>query len=256
MPFLPTALAVSAVLGPLAGMLAHRIVRRWPEELPLFGAPLPCPVCGRPPGGGVRRSFSWRRACGHGPDPWALLGMAGFTAAFALLAVTEPHRSWFGWSQSLLLVFLLYPLSAIDIRTMTVEVRLVALGLLLRMAALAIFEPAQLLQMMAGLLIGAGFFHMLDLLYEVVRKRRGLGEGDAAVAALVGAFVGWEGLAPAIGLAALAGLAVGLAWIVIARRSLSAPIPFTPFLALGGLVVYLAGLHGGVVLFPVWPPLR
>ncbi len=147
----------------------------------------------------------------------------------------------------MLLFSVLVPLSVIDWQTMTVEPRLVAFGVGLHLLALLIFQRDLFMASLAGMLIGAGFFHMLDFFYEMVRGRRGLGEGDAAVAGLVGAFVGWQGIVPVFALASIAGLIGGIAWLFATRRGLDAPIPFVPFVAVAGLAVYLAQLHGWIV---------
>jgi leader peptidase (prepilin peptidase)/N-methyltransferase len=170
-----------------------------------------------------------------------------------LLGWSHPVSGWAGWSQAVLLWGLLFPIAAIDLRSLLVDLRLVALGITLRLLSLLLWERAALLEMAAGLLIAAGFFQILELFYEVLRGRRGLGEGDAAVAGLVGAFVGWQGVLPLVALAALAGLAVGLPWLVASRRPLSTPIPFAPFLCAAGMAVYLAELHGWPGAWPLIP---
>lgn len=147
----------------------------------------------------------------------------------------------------MLLFAVLVPLSVIDWQSMTVEPRLVAFGVGLHLLSVLIFQGEQFLASIGGLLIGAGFFHMLDFFYEMVRGRRGLGEGDAAVAGLVGAFVGWQGLVPVFALASVAGLIGGIAWLAVSRRGLDAPIPFVPFVSVAGMAVYLAQLHGWIV---------
>ena len=105
--------------------------------------------------------------------------------------------------------------------------------------------------MVAGMLIAAGLFHILDLLYEALRGRKGLGDGDAAVAGLLGAFVGMQGVLPMVALAALGGLIGGVTWLLATRRPLSTPVPFAPFLCAAGMVVYLARLHGWAISIPL-----
>jgi prepilin signal peptidase PulO-like enzyme (type II secretory pathway) len=92
--------------------------------------------------------------------------------------------------------------------------------------------------------MGAGFFHLLGLAYEVLRRRQGLGEGDAAVAGLLGAFIGWQGLLPMVGLAAALGLVAAVPLLASGRRTAQTPIPFVPFLCAAAMAVYLARLHG------------
>ncbi len=81
---------------------------------------------------------------------------------------------------------------------------------------------------------------MVEIIYGALRNRQGLGQGDAAVLGLIGAFVGWEGVFAVVGLSALLGLLVGVPWMVVGRRGLAAPLPFVPFLGLAGLGVYIS----------------
>ena len=129
----------------------------------------------------------------------------------------------------------------IDLRTLTVETRLVLIGLALRAVGLAIFQRSLLLPMGGGMLIGAGLFTMVELIYRAARNRVGLGEGDAAVMGLIGFFVGWQGVLPVVGLAALSGLIVGFPLLLLRREPTSStPIPFVPFLAAAGMAVFLS----------------
>src|ERR687888_495816 len=72
---------------------------------------------------------------------------------------------------------------------------------------------------------------------------RGLGMGDAKLAAVMGLYLGWS-VAPALLVAFGAGAVAGS--LLVAREGALArrrAIPFAPFLALGGLVALCAG-HG------------
>jgi leader peptidase (prepilin peptidase)/N-methyltransferase len=168
-----------------------------------------------------------------------------------VLGWTHPTADWAGWSQAVLLWAFLYAVAVIDLRAMVVDLRLVALGISLRLLSLLWLERGALLEMLAGLLIATGFFHILGLFYEVLRGRRGLGEGDPAVAGLAGVFLGWESVLPLVALAAAGGLLAGVPWLAMTRRSWSTPIPFAPFLCGAGLILYLARLHGWTSPWPL-----
>jgi leader peptidase (prepilin peptidase)/N-methyltransferase len=66
----------------------------------------------------------------------------------------------------------------------------------------------------------------------------GLGFGDVKLLAMIGAFVGPLGVVQTILAAALAGLALGLAWVAVHRR-FDVPFGFGPALALGALLTLL-----------------
>ena len=177
--------------------------------------------------------------------------VAAMVAGSLALSLTHPREDWIGLSRLLLLWCAALPLAWIDLRTQLVDTSWLVGALALRLTAVALLERPQLLSMLGGLLIAAGFFHILDLVYETLRHRRGLGDGDPAVAGLMGAFVGVEGVLPLVGLAAVTGLVGGALWLLASRRGWSDPIPFAPFLVLAGLIVALAQTHR----WGLWPVL-
>jgi leader peptidase (prepilin peptidase)/N-methyltransferase len=71
--------------------------------------------------------------------------------------------------------------------------------------------------------------------------RPALGLGDAKLAALLGAWLGLSGLGVAVVLAVFAGAIIGGLGRISGRLSRHQPMPFGPFLAAGGLVVWLGG---------------
>ena len=95
----------------------------------------------------------------------------------------------------------------------------------------------------AALAAAVGFMALAGIsgLYCLVRGRSGLGLGDAKLLAAGGAWVGLHGLAPAVGIGALATLAVVLSVAWIKGRSVdgSTAVPFGPGLAVG---IYAAAL--------------
>ena len=148
------------------------------------------------------------------------------------------------WIQGVLLTCLLYALAVTDLRTLHVPLPPVFAGMAARVAYLALLERPALLPMVLGLFAGAGMLTLAGLAHETARGRAGLGEGDAAVLGLIGGFVGWQGLVPALLGAALAGLIGGGGLLLVQRKPLDTPLPFAPFLAAGGWAVYAAQAAG------------
>ena len=68
-----------------------------------------------------------------------------------------------------------------------------------------------------------------------------LGLGDAKLAALLGAWLGLTGLGLTVLLAVFTGAAVGVIGLVSGRLQRGQPVPFGPFLAVGGLAVWCLG---------------
>ena len=78
-------------------------------------------------------------------------------------------------------------------------------------------------------------------LYKLVTGKEGMGYGDFKLLAAIGAWLGWKMLPLVILLSSLAGAAVGIGLIVLARQGRNVPIPFGPYLAIAGLVALFWG---------------
>jgi leader peptidase (prepilin peptidase)/N-methyltransferase len=77
--------------------------------------------------------------------------------------------------------------------------------------------------------------------YKLMTGKEGMGYGDFKLLAAIGAWLGWKMLPLVILLASCAGALIGIALIVLARRAREAPIPFGPYLAIGGLAALFHG---------------
>ena len=77
-----------------------------------------------------------------------------------------------------------------------------------------------------------------------VASRGGMGDGDVRLSPLLGAYLGWLGLAyvpVGLFLGFLFGAIVGVAAMVIGRAGRKTAIPFGPFLAAGTIVAVFVG---------------
>ncbi|MDN5293145.1 MAG: leader peptidase (prepilin peptidase) / N-methyltransferase [Eubacteriales bacterium] len=89
---------------------------------------------------------------------------------------------------------------------------------------------------LAGMIIG---FVLMAALFYLSGGR--MGGGDVKYAAVIGLFTGGKLVWVALFLAFILGASVSLLLILSRRRSLRDPIPFGPFLALGGSIALLWG---------------
>jgi leader peptidase (prepilin peptidase) / N-methyltransferase len=78
-------------------------------------------------------------------------------------------------------------------------------------------------------------------LFKLVTGKEGMGYGDFKLLAAIGAWFGWQLLPAVILLSSLAGSVIGIMLIVLARHGRSTPIPFGPYLALGGIAALFWG---------------
>ena len=235
-------LALAGVL--LIAPLAYRIILHWPEDRSVLRHWHRCAVCGErlPSHHWIPWVEALRREappCQHA-QPRLMLGTYLFFIAMGIiLGVTHLSQPWPVMVQSLLMVGVFFPLAVIDLNRLEVEPRLIVLGLAGRFIGLGLTQPALLMDMLGGMLVGAGFFTMVNLVYQTLRHRSGLGDGDAPMLGLIGAFVGWQGILPVVALSALAGLLIAPPLLLAMRKKLNSPIPYVPFLAIAGCVIYL-----------------
>jgi leader peptidase (prepilin peptidase)/N-methyltransferase len=78
-------------------------------------------------------------------------------------------------------------------------------------------------------------------LFKLVTGKEGMGYGDFKLLAAIGAWFGWQLLPAVILLSSVVGSVVGIALILLAKHGRSVPIPFGPYLALGGIAALFWG---------------
>jgi leader peptidase (prepilin peptidase)/N-methyltransferase len=92
-----------------------------------------------------------------------------------------------------------------------------------------------------GILLGGGFIFALAWFYHFLRKKEGIGMGDAKLLALMGGWLGYEALFPILFYSSLSGSLIGIILLSAQKKlSMKAAIPFGPFLALGALIQLLS----------------
>ncbi len=149
----------------------------------------------------------------------------------------------------LVFIYALIVIAFIDWNCMIIEPRVIILTIVVRLIWLAWFQSHSLLHYISSMLIAAGAFYFISFFYETLRRRQGLGDGDAAVIGLIGLWIGWETLSIAILIAALSGILIGGSLIILQKRPLATTrIPFAPFLCIGGGSVYFVQEFAGIPL--------
>lgn len=137
-----------------------------------------------------------------------------------------------------LLIFtaLLIPLCTIDLREQLLPDVLTYLllwcGLLVNCFGIFV-EPSSAI---FGAAAGYSVFWLTANLFKKITHRDGLGYGDCKLLAALGAWVGWQGLVWVILIASLSGTLITLLLMALKRHKATHPIPFGPFLAVGGWI--------------------
>jgi len=78
-------------------------------------------------------------------------------------------------------------------------------------------------------------------LFKLLTGKEGMGYGDFKLLAAIGAWFGWQLLPAVILLSSLAGSIIGIGLIVLTKHGRNVPIPFGPYLALGGIAALFLG---------------
>ncbi len=146
---------------------------------------------------------------------------------------------------SCLLGWMLLALAAADFRFYLLPdfltLPLIAAGLVVAWA----LDPDDMLSHVVGAAAGLTFIVVLRYIYWIMRKREGIGLGDAKLLAAAGAWVTLTGLPSVVLLAAVAALVFAVARQGWAGRLTAADrVPFGPFLCFGLWIVWLYGPLG------------
>ncbi|CAG0973698.1 leader peptidase (prepilin peptidase) / N-methyltransferase [Methylophilaceae bacterium] len=78
-------------------------------------------------------------------------------------------------------------------------------------------------------------------LFKIVTGKEGMGYGDFKLLAAIGAWFGWQLLPAVLLLSSIVGSVIGIGLIVLAKHGREMPIPFGPYLALGGIAALFWG---------------
>ncbi|HEX3169455.1 MAG TPA: A24 family peptidase [Burkholderiales bacterium] len=262
--FVTAVTVMSLAIGSFLNVVIHRLPkmleRQWRDELSELNgqevAPLPrynlmvprsaCPACGHAIGAlenvPLISYFALRGKC------------AGCKARIspryplveALTGVLSGYIAWrygFTWQTLALLVFVwsMIALAFIDLDTFylpdDITLPLVWAGLLANMGGLFVDLQSAVIGAIAGYLA----LWIVFWGYKLATGKDGMGYGDFKLLAAIGAWLGWKMLPVVILLSSLVGAIVGISLIVFARHGRNVPIPFGPYLVLGGLIALFWG---------------
>lgn len=234
-------LAFTAILGLCVGSFLNVVIARLPAGRSIAYPGSACPHCGKP--------IAWydnlpvlsyallRGRCRYCRDPisWRYPGVE---VACGILFALAYHRFevGLGLASALVLVAGLLAITAIDLDHQIIpdvlSVPGIALGLLFSVAPGGIGWADSLL----GVLVGGGLFVVIIVASTLVIGQAGMGVGDVKLGAMLGAFLGWKLALLSILLSMLLGGPLAGTLLATGRKGRKDPIPFGPFLAVGGLI--------------------
>ena len=169
-----------------------------------------------------------------------------YPAVELLTAVLAGLISWkFGYTYTALFaaafVFVLITLTFIDLDTQLLPddltLPLLWLGLFFNLDYGFTDLKSAIIGAMAGYLV----LWLVFWLFKLLRGKEGMGYGDFKLLAAIGAWFGWQLLPAVILLSSTLGVMIGIAFLIMTKRNKDTPIPFGPFLAIGGIAALFYG---------------
>lgn len=162
------------------------------------------------------------------------------TMALVLVCVWRFGFGWQGFGACLLTCFLI-ALAGIDLRTQllpdSLTLPLLWLGMVAAVENLYIGPKAALL----GAIAGYVSLWSVWWLFKQITGKEGMGHGDFKLLAALGAWCGLNGILPTVLLSSLVGAIIGSVWLAVKGRDRATPIPFGPYLAIAGWIVFMWG---------------
>jgi len=262
--FVTAVTVMSLAIGSFLNVVIHRLPkmleRQWRDELselngqevaagPRYNLMVPrsaCPACGHAIGALENVPLiSYLALRGKCAGCKARISPR-YPLVEALTGVLSGYIAWrygFTWQTLALLVFVwsMIALAFIDLDTFylpdDITLPLVWAGLLANMGGLFVDLQSAVIGAIAGYLA----LWIVFWGYKVATGKDGMGYGDFKLLAAIGAWLGWKMLPVVILLSSLVGAIVGISLIVFARHGRNVPIPFGPYLVLGGLIALFWG---------------
>jgi leader peptidase (prepilin peptidase) / N-methyltransferase len=147
---------------------------------------------------------------------------------------------WQGFGAAMLSCFLI-AMSGIDVRTQLLPDQLTLPLLWLGLIASVdnLFIPAK--AAIAGAVLGYLSLWVVYWVYKQLTGKIGMGHGDFKLLAALGAWAGYKALLPIVLLSSLVGAIIGSIWLMTKGRDQGTPIPFGPYLAIAGWIVFMWG---------------
>ncbi len=149
----------------------------------------------------------------------------------------------FGWQGFGALVFtgFLISLAGIDLRTQLLpdQLTLPLMWLGLIAAVDNLYMPAK--PALIGAVVGYLSLWIVWWVFKQLTGKEGMGHGDFKLLAALGAWIGLKGILPTILLSSLVGAIIGSVWLAMKGKDRATPIPFGPYLAVAGWIVFMWG---------------
>lgn len=243
------------IFGACIGSFLNVVIYRIPAEISLIHPPSRCPRCMHPLG--VTENvpvFGWLWLKGR--CHWCKTKISSrYPLMEAFTGLVFMGVFWrFGYSIETIgyCLFLswLISLSMIDLDTMTLPSSLTKSGLVLGLVFQAVIgwlasqgqgTANQLMFGIGGAVSGIWLLEVIALIGLIVMRQQAMGDADGKLMATIGAWIGWKFVVLASFIACGVGAVIGGGAIALKIIGKKQPMPFGPFLALGGALSLFFG---------------
>ena len=233
----------AAMLGAIVGSFLNVCILRWPADQSVISPRSRCPGCGEPIAWYDNIPvLSWlllRARCRHCKTkvsvqyPLVELAAAGLWAYMAYrggLTLEAFRGAVFGT--------ILIGIAMTDAREYIIPDEFTLGGLVIGLLFAVAGGWAGLGNAVLGAGLGFALLWLVGYVGTLVLKEDAMGGGDIKMMAMVGAFLGWQGVLLTIFLGALGGTLIFVPVTLLGQKKL---VPFGIFLAIGAAATYLVG---------------
>jgi len=130
----------------------------------------------------------------------------------------------------------------IDFEFQIIPDKIILPGIAVGLLSSVFINPPGIVNSFIGFLVGGVSLLAVAYLGEWMFKKEAMGGGDIKMAAMMGAFVGWQKILLIFLGGAVIGLIASIIWMIISQKVRSKRlIPFGPFLAIAAMLVITVG---------------
>ena len=239
-------LLFSFIFGAVFGSFYNVCIYRLPRSLSVVSPPSSCPVCKyRIPfylNVPILSFILLRGRCAGCKAPFSILypfvellsGLCAL-ALFVRFGLTPALFVYFIFLSALIII------TFIDFEFKIIPDVISLPGIIIGFGCSFFFLPITYIDSLIGLLLGGGLLFSIAAGYYLLTKREGMGGGDIKLLAMIGAFIGWQGVIFTLFASSFAGSIIGLLFMALMGKSRRTALPFGPFLALGAVIFLFYG---------------
>jgi leader peptidase (prepilin peptidase)/N-methyltransferase len=123
----------------------------------------------------------------------------------------------------------------VDLDTLTIPDVITLPGMIAGLGASFLLPRMGILRSALGLVAGGGILFIVAIGYQMLRKREGIGGGDIKLLAMIGSFLGLQGVIFTLFASSLVGALAGFLLMVRQKSGGATMIPYGPFLSLAAM---------------------